>query len=50
MTILKTAARETRKAEALPEIEVSVGRTLGLDNLVFSRQTGFPSASIRTWS
>ena len=37
--------------EALPELgqafEVAEGRTSGLANLVFSRQTGFPSASIR---
>jgi len=37
--------------EALPELgqsfEVAEGQTSGLANLVFSRQTGFPSASIR---
>ena len=37
--------------EGLPELgqafEVAEGRTSGLANLVFSRQTGFASASIR---
>ena len=39
--------------EAQPELgqafKVAEGRTSGLANLVFSCQTGFPSASIRLW-
>ena len=30
-----------------PTIEVTAARTSGLDDLVFSRQTGFSSANIR---